>query len=292
MFKKLIGICLFVVTFSTSAFASDLSNMCAAPYDMSWKSTQILTNVTGMTFLTQAIANSIIKGEIKKATGTKGFKANMKSFSAKDLAAGRFKSLTITGKNLNLGGVHLSEFDASTICNFNYIQATKKTIKFRENFAMNYSMAITNDDLKKTVLSKDYLSFLHSMNLKIGSNINLLELQDVDVNFKDDKFYFSMAMKNTLFNYSIPFNMDVSTKMKVQNNKIKVSEVKLENLNQKISLTQITNLLNMINPLNFTVNVLDNENTKIAINTFDIKNDKLTIDGTLFVPKNTEEVRK
>lgn len=292
MFKKLIGICLFLATFSSSAQATDLSKMCAAPYDLSWKSTKVLTNVTGMTFLTQSIANSIIKGELKKATGSKGFKANMKSFSAKDLAAGRFKSLTITGKNLNLDGVHLSEFNASTICNFNYIQATKKSVKFKENFAMNYSMTITNDDLKKTVLSKDYLNFLHSMNLKIGSSINLLELQDVDVNFKDDKFYFSLQMKNTLFNYSIPFDMEVSTKMKVQNNKIKVSEVKLENLNQKISLTQITNLLNMINPLTFSVDVLDNKNTKVAIKTLDIEKDKLTIDGTLFVPKNTEEARK
>lgn len=291
MFKKLIGICLFVVTFSASAFASDLSSMCAAPYDMSWKSTKVLTNVTGMTFLTQAIANSIIKGELKKATGSKGFKANMKSFSANDLAAGRFKSLTITGKNLNLDGVHLSEFNASTICEFNYIKATKKSVKFKENFAMNYSMAISNEDLKKTVLSKDYLSFLHSMNFKMGG-VNLFELEDVDVNFKDDKFYFSMKMKNTLFNYTIPFNMDVSSKMKVQNGKIKVSEVKLENLNQKISLTQITNLLNMINPLTFSVDVLDNKNTKLAIKTLDIEKDKLTIDGTLFVPKNTEEVRK
>ncbi len=291
MFKKLIGICLFTVTFSASAYASDLSKMCAAPYDMSWKSTKVLTNVTGMTFLTQAIANSIIKGELKKATGSKGFKANMKSFSANDLAAGRFKSLTITGKNLNLDGVHLSEFNASTICEFNYIKATKKSVKFKENFAMNYSMAMSNEDLKKTVLSKDYLTFLHSMNFKMG-RVNLFELEDVDVNFKNDKFYFSMKMKNTLFNYTIPFNMDVSSKMKVQNGKIKVSEVALENLNQKISLTQVTNILNMINPLNFTVNILDNEHTKIAIKTLDIKNDKLTIDGTLFVPKNTEEVRK
>ena len=215
----------------------------------------------------------------------------MKSFSAKDLAAGRFKSLNIYGDNLNFDGIYVSKFNASTICDFNYIKATKKSVSFKENFAMNYSMTISDEDLRKTVLSKDYLTFLQSLNIKLGG-FNLLELKDVDVKLKDDKFHFSLKMANTMFNYKLPLNLDVSAKMKVQNGQIKVSEVAWENLNQKISLTQVTNLLNMINPLHFTVNVLDNANTKLALQTLDIQGDKLILDGTLFIPKNTEESRK
>ncbi len=287
MLKKFLGLCVCLLIFS-SAQAADLSSMCAAPYDMSWKGTQIFTNITGMTFLSQSVANSIIKKEIKKATGSKGFKVKMKTFSAKDLASGRFKSLTIDGSNLNMDGVYVSNFNASTICDFNYIKATKNSIKFKENFAMNYSMTVTDDDLRKTVLSKDYLLFLHSLNMKIGG-LNLLELKDVDVNLKDDKFHFVIKMSNTMFNYSRSLNLDLSAKMKVQNGQIKVTEVAWENYNQKINLTHITNLLNVLNPLKFTVNVLDNPNTKMAIKTLDIKDNKIILEGTLFVPKNTEE---
>jgi len=291
MYKKITILCLCLFLFTTAANSEEIAAMCAQPYDMSWKGTKLLTNVTGMTFLSQAIANSIVKKELRKSMGSKDFKVKMKSFSAKDLADGRFKSLNITGKNLNLDGVYLSEFEASTICDFNYVKATTKSIKFKENFGINYSMKVSNEDLKKTVLSKDYLKYLSSFNIKAGS-VNILELKNVDVNLKDDKFYFSINMNNTIFNYSVPFNVDVAAKMKIQNGKIKVTEVSWLNKNKTINLSQLTNILNIINPLKYTVNVLDNENAKVELKTLDIHCDKLVMDGTLFIPKNTEESRK
>lgn len=291
MYKKILSL-FTAILIGLSAQASDLSAMCAQPYDLSMKGTQVLTNVTGMTFLSQAIANSIVKKELKKATGTKkGFKVKMKSYSAKDLANGRFKSLDINGKNLNMDGIYVSNFNASTICDFNYVKATPKSVKFKENFAMNYSMTLTNDDLRKTVLSDEYIKFLKSLNLKMGG-LNLFELKNADVKMKDGKFIFSLAMNNTMFNYSIPLNLDVSAKMKIQNGKFQVSEVAWENINRKVSLTQITNLLNVINPLNFTVDILNNPSSKVALKTFDIKDNNLNIAGTIFIPKNTVESRK
>ncbi len=291
MYKRFLGI-LLVLFLGSPVFAyQDLSTLCAQPHDLSMKGTRFLTNITGTTLLTQAIANSIVKSELKKSTGAKGFKVKMKSYSAKDLADGRFKSLNISGKNLDFDGVYVSEFNASTICDFNYIKATPKTITFKDNFAMNYSMMISDSDLNKTVLSKDYLAFLKSLNLKVGG-LNLMELKDVDVKLKNDKLYFKLSMNNKVFNYNIPIFMNVSTKMRVEDSKIKLTEVTLENLNQKINLTQITNLVNMINPLNFTVDVLGNDKTKVTLQTMDIKGDKLVLAGTMFVPKNVQEARK
>ncbi|MBR2525910.1 hypothetical protein IKE67_05550 [bacterium] len=291
MIKKLAILFLCLFTFSLNVNASEISSMCAQPHDLSWTGTKILTNVTGMTFLSQAIANSIVKKELRKSMGSKDFKVKMKSFSAKDLADGRFKSLDINGKNLNLDGIYLSEFSASTICDFNYVKATTKTVSFKENFGMNYSMKLTEADLKKTILSENYIKLLKSINLKMG-DINLLELKNVDVNLKDDKFLFALNLQNTVFNYSIPFNINAAAKMKVQNGQIQASEITMLNKNKTVNLTQITNIINMINPLKFTANILDNSNAQVAIKTLDIKGDKLTLDGTLFIPKNTEESRK
>ncbi len=291
MCRKIIVIALCMFVFATSAKASDLSSMCSQPYDMSWKSTQVITTITGMTFLSQAVANSIIKKELRKSMGSKHFRVKMKSFSANDLAAGRFKSLDISGKDLNLDGVYLSKFSASTICDFNYIKATKKSVKFKENFAMKYSMAVTEDDLKKTVLSESYLKFLNSLNIKAGG-INLLELKNIDLKLKDNRFLFSMYMDNRIFNYSVPFEVDVSTKMSVQNGQLKLSEIVFQKSNKMLNLSQVSNILNIINPLKYTVNILDNENAKVEIKTLDIKDKKLALDGTVFIPKNMEESRK
>lgn len=288
MIKKLIALLTTIMLTSSITFADDLTQFCAQPYDMSMKGTKFLTAITGMNFLSRAIANSVVKSELKKSTGAKGFKVKMNSFSAKDLAAGRFRGLDISGDNLDFDGVYVTQFNANTVCDFNYVKATTKDIKFRENFIMKYNMTISDVDLRKTLLSKNYLTFLNSLNIKVGP-MNLMELKDVDVKLKADKFYFILKMNNQIFGRNVPVTLNMSSKMKIENGQFKVSEVTFENFNQKISLTQLTNVLNLINPLNFTVDVLNNKNTKLALNNFDIKGNKIMLDGTVFVPKNTEQ---
>ncbi len=288
MIKKLIALLTTIMLTSSITFADDLTQFCAQPYDMSMKGTKFLTAITGMNFLSRAIANSVVKSELKKSTGAKGFKVKMNSFSAKDLAAGRFRGLDISGDNLDFDGVYVTQFNANTVCDFNYVKATTKDIKFKENFIMKYNMTISDVDLRKTLLSKNYLTFLNSLNIKVGP-MNLMELKDVDVKLKADKFYFILKMNNQIFGRNVPVTLNMSSKMKIENGQFKVSEVTFENFNQKISLTQLTNVLNLINPLNFTFDVLNNKNTKLALNNFDIKGNKIMLDGTVFVPKNTEQ---
>lgn len=288
MIKKLIALLTTIMLTSSITFADDLTQFCAQPYDMSMKGTKFLTAITGMNFLSRAIANSVVKSELKKSTGAKGFKVKMNSFSAKDLAAGRFRGLDISGDNLDFDCVYVTQFNANTVCDFNYVKVTTKDIKFKENFIMKYNMTISDVDLRKTLLSKNYLTFLNSLNIKVGP-MNLMELKDVDVKLKADKFYFILKMNNQIFGRNVPVTLNMSSKMKIENGQFKVSEVTFENFNQKISLTQLTNVLNLINPLNFTVDVLNNKNTKLALNNFDIKGNKIMLDGTVFVPKNTEQ---
>ena len=107
---------------------------------------------------------------------------------------------------------------------------------------MKYNMIISDVDLRKTLLYKNYLTFLNSLNVKVGA-LNLMELKDVNVKLKGDKFYFTLKMKNQIFGRNIPVNLNLSSKMKIENGQFKASEVTLENLNQKVRLTQLTNVL-------------------------------------------------
>ena len=156
---------------------------------------------------------------------------------------------------------------------------------------MNYSMTISDEDLRKTVLSEDYLNFLHSLNLKF-KGVNLFELKNVDVKLDDNKFYFVLHFDNRMFNYSLPLNLNLAANMEIQNSKITVTEVESFDNNKKINLTRITNLLNLINPLNYTVDMLGNKNSKLSLNNLNIKGDKLVLDGTIFIPKNSTEIQK
>ena len=71
-----------------------------------------------------------------------------------------------------------------------------------------------------------------------------------------------------------------------------MTEVESFDNNKKINLTRITNLLNLINPLNYTVDMLGNKNSKLSLNNLNIKGDKLVLDGTIFIPKNSTEIQK
>lgn len=283
-FKTVIVFIIFFIA-SRSAFAQDLSIYCAAPHDLSKSSTQALSKVTGATYISQNIANAIIKRELRNSAGMKGLKVNIKSFSANDLLAGRFKSLTIKGSNLNFDGIYISKFNAQTICDFNNIRATKTPVIFRDNFAMKYAMTFTDTDIKKTVASQKYHAILAMINIK-SIGLDLFKLKDVDVKLKDDKFVFLLKMDNRVFGYNMPINMEVSTKLKVENGRIKTTELAFEGLNQKINLTQLTNVLNLINPLSVSTNILGNENAKVAVENLKIEKSRLVLDGTVFVPKS------
>lgn len=289
--KFIIFLFIFLLSVNSVKASENWSSYCVQPYDLSLKGTQILTNITGMSFLSRSIANSVIKNELKKASGTNGFKVKMKTYSAKDLLDGRFKSLNITGKNLDIDGLHISNFSADTVCDFNYVKATTKSVTFKDNFIMKYNLDITEDDLRKTVISDDYVKKLKSLNLNI-LGLNLFELKNVDVKLENNKFYYMLGMNNKIFNKSIPLNLVISANVAIVNGKIKTRHITLENFNTKlISISQASKLLNLINPLSFTINIAGNSNSKITLSNMIIQDKKIILDGILFIPKNTEEKR-
>lgn len=283
MKRLIITLCLLVFT-STQAFAvCDYSTMCAPKaYDLSSKAGQVTSKVTGMTFLAEKIAQSIIRSELKKATKEK-FKVEMKSYSAKDLLQGKFKSLRIYGKNLDIEDVYLSSFEAKTACDFNYVDISKNPIKFKENMVMNYSLEMKNADLQKTIKSAGYLDKLNKTNLS-AFGITFFKLDGADVQIKSGKLYFTINVTSPLSSKPIP--IVIRSSVKVEDGDIVLTKIDLVNAYTVIDLSRLTYLLNMINPLTFSTEILENKNSKMSVKTVDIIDDKITIKGTVFVPKN------
>lgn len=263
--------------------ACDYSQMCAPKaYDLSSKTEQITSRATGMTFIAEKIAQSIIKHELKKATKEK-FKVEMKSYSAKDLLQGKFKSLRIYGKHLNIDDVYLSSFEAKTVCDFNYVQVTKKSIKFKENMVMDYSMEITNADLQKTVKSSQYLEKLNRTNLS-AFGITFFKLGNANVQIKNGKLYFTINVTSPLSANPVP--IVVRSDVKVEEGNIVLTKIDLVNIYTVIDFSKLTYLLNAINPLTFSTEIFENKNTKMSVRSVDIINDKIIIKGIVFIPKN------
>lgn len=284
---KKVFLILFLMLFCTSqTFAAcDYSNMCAPKaYDISSKSCRVTSKITGMTFFAEKIAGFVIKHELKKATKAK-FKVEMRSYSAKDLMQGRFTSLKIYGKNLDIDDAYLTYFEAKTACDFNYIILDKKakSVKFKENMVLNYAIEISNQDLKKTVQSTGYLDMLNKTKLS-AFGITFFKLDKADVQLKNDKLYFTLNVTTPLSSNPIP--VVVRSDIKVEEGNIVLTKIDLVNAYTVIDLSKITYLLNALNPLTFSTDILNNKNSKMKIQTVCIKSDKIYINGNVFIPKN------
>lgn len=283
--KRLVLIFGLMIFCSLQAYAlCDYSTMCPAnPYDLSSKGFQITSRITGMTFLAEKIAQSIIRSQLKKATKEK-FKIEMKSYSANDLLHGRFRSLKISGKNLEIDGVYLTSLEARTLCDFNYVELGRNSIKFKENMIMVFSTEISNADLKKTIQSGGYLDMLNKVNLSCFG-ITFFKLEGADVQIKNNKLYFTIKVISPMSEK--PLNIAVRSDLKVEEGRIVMTKIDFMNIYTVIDLSKITYLLNAINPLTFSIDVLNNKNSKMSVQDINIIGDKIIIKGSIFIPKNT-----
>jgi hypothetical protein len=285
--KKIILLLSLLIIFITPSFAQcDYYNMCSKKaYDLSSKGYQITSTFTGMTFLAEKIAQAIIKKEIKKITNGR-LKVKIKSYSVKDLINGRFKYLELSGKNLKIDNAYLTSFEAKTLCDFNYIQLNKNSIKFQENMLLGFKIVISDKDLKKTMKSSGYLDTINKIKLS-AMGITFLKLEDADVQIKNNKLYFLIKFNSPMSTKPIP--IVVQSDLKIEEGKIVINKIHFVNLFTMIDFTKITSLLNKLNPLNFSVNILKNDNSELNIKKVNIIADKIFIEGNIFIPQNVDK---
>lgn len=284
--KKLILLISLIVFITAPAFAvCDYSSYCPAqPYDISSKCGQAISKYTGMNFISERIVEAILGRKLKKAT-KENFKVEIKSYSPNDLFHGRFKSLKISGKNLDIDDVYITAFDVKTLCDFNYVDLSNKTVKFKENMALEFSMTLSDSDLRKTVQTSGYLDMLNKVNLS-GFGITFFKLNGADVQIKNNKLYFTIKVTTPMS--AKPFVIVLKSDLKVEDGQIVLTKVELANLYTVLDLSKATSLLNFINPLTFSTEILNNKHSKMSVQSVDIIGDKIYVKGNILIPKNTK----
>lgn len=288
--KKLLLILSLMIFCAAPSFAiCDYASFCPShAYDLTSRPGQMFSRGTGMTFLSEKVAESMIKKELKRSTKA-DFNVKVKSYSLKDLVDGRFKSLHISGKNLNIEGVYLTSLDLKTLCDFNYVQLGRSSIKFKENMVLNFSTVISDQDLMKTMKSSGYLDKLNCVNVE-GCGITFFKLSGADVKIKNNKLYFKVRVTSQLL-LAQPLDLSIATDLKVEDGRIVLTKFNVGNLPKGIDLSKVVYRLNAMNPLSFTLNVLENKNTKMMIKTVNISGDKITVNGNIFIPKNSIQIQ-
>lgn len=268
--------------------AQDCSTLkCPAPYDLTSGFSRGMSTVTGQKFLSEKIGEKLVKKAIKKNITSGDIKVNLDAYSVRDLKAGRFKSLEINGKNVDIQGVYISSFNTKTLCNFNYIANDKRgNYIVKEDIPASFNAIITEEDLNKTMLSSDYKRMIDDIN-SIGGNLNIFQITSTNIKLKNDKMYYVLK-------YSMPFvrktkELVITANLKVENGQIELANTSFLNNSMALDVDKLSKLINYINPLDFSAKILENKDAKFNIETVNISNGKITIDGNMTILKDKEQ---
>lgn len=268
--------------------AQDCSTLkCPAPYDLTSGFSRGMSTVTGQKFLSEKIGEKLVKKAIKKNITSGDIKVNLDAYSVRDLKAGRFKSLEINGKNVDIQGVYISSFNAKTLCNFNYIANDKRgNYIVKEDIPAAFNATITEEDLNKTMLSSDYKRMIDDIN-SIGGNLNIFQITSTNIKLKNDKMYYVLK-------YSMPFvrktkELVITANLRVENGQIELANTSFLNNSMALDVDKLSKLINYINPLDFSAKILENKDAKFNIETVNISNGKITIDGNMTILKDKEQ---
>ncbi len=268
--------------------AQDCSTLkCPAPYDLTSGFSRGMSTVTGQKFLSEKIGEKLVKKAIKKNIVSGDIKADLDAYSVRDLKAGRFKSLEVSGKNVDIQGIYVSSFNAKTLCNFNYIANDKKgNYIVKEDIPVSFNAVVTEEDLNKTMNSSDYKRMIDDIN-SIGGNFNIFQITSTNIKLKNNKMYYVLK-------YSMPFvrktkELVISADLNVENGQIVLANTTFLNNSLSLDVDKLSKLINYINPLDFSAKILENKDAKFNIENVKISDGKIVVDGSMTILKDKEQ---
>ena len=257
---------------------------CVAPYDLSNGAYRFMSTVTGSKFLGEQVAESIIKKEFSKNLKGK-LKVNVTSYSIKDLKKGLFKSISIKGKDINMEGISFSQLDLRTMCTFNYISLEDpNNIVFKEDLPLAFTIVLSENDLNETMETVGYKHVISDLNRLGRSFGGLFKIIDTKIKIKDDKIYYDLKV-------AIPFvkhtqDIVLVSDLKVVRGKVDFVNTQIINESLSIDLRKIDRIVNYINPLDFSLNILENKDARLTVQNINVKDDKINIKGFIIIPQD------
>ena len=257
---------------------------CVAPYNMNTKFRTFLSSVSGLNFTSEKAAQKILKREISKVAPSDTLKVKLDSYSSKDLKNGIFKSLSLKAENMNINDIYLSYLEMNTLCDFNYIKQSGNDVVFMEDFPMSFNIQMTADDINKTMESERYQKIINDLNRLGNSYGGGIKISSTKVAISANKFYYVIGL-------SIPFirleqKLIINSDLRVRKGKIDFVNTKLVSDSFSLDLKKVDFILNYLNPLDFSVNILDNKDAKVSVDSVDIKNNVIWAEGVAIIPKD------
>jgi len=229
--------------------------------------------------IAEICAQKIIKKSLKKEING-DIKVKFDGYTVSSMKQGVFKYLEINAKNSVIENVEIPRFIIKTDSDFNQIDITKKPAKIKTDSVLSYEMELNEKSLNQALNHKEYFKTLNKIN---DLAYPLFVLYDVNVQIKNNMVYIIMDYNFPISPSKKNKQFTVSTDFKVENEEIKAKNIHIDSLYGNLQLNKVTNLINLLNPLSFTLSLLNENKCKGKIENVKIEDNIIKINGKIFV---------
>jgi len=283
MKKILLFLGIIFLSSSSMAFAS-CDYECTAPYNMNSKFRTVMGSVSGVNAISEKAAETALKKAILKLGSAEKLDVNIESYSSKDLKNGIFKSAEIKAENADVKGIYMSSIDLKTLCDFNYLKQAEKELVIVEDLPMSFDIKLTARDINKTMENAKYQRIINDLN-KLGNTYGYgLKIASTKTAIKNSKFYYILNFEIPLIRK--PQKLTLEANVNVKDGKIVYTNTKMVSGFINLDIKKIDFILNYLNPLDFSINLIDNKEANVKVKTVKIQNDTIFTDGVVIIPKD------
>ena len=229
--------------------------------------------------LVEGIVEHSIKSSLKKETGAE-FNVIFEGYTVSSMKKGIFKKLELSAQNVNSSGIPIPYVHVKSLSDYNYIDYKKEPMVFKSDMRFSYDMELSEESMNQALKHGSYKKVLDKIN---NIAYPMFQVKGVSTKIQNNRVYIlteynfpiAPASKNKVFVASSDF--------KVENGNILACDIKLNSAYGNIALDKVANLLNLLNPLGFTMELLESKHCDGNIENVNIVDNKVKIDGKIFI---------
>lgn len=230
----------------------------------------------------EKIAEKAIKKSLKKEF--KGsYKVDFDGYTLGSMRAGIFKNFVVKGKNLEIDEIEIPYLKLTSVTDYNWIDYKAEPMVYKSDMTFLYEMDLTEDSINSALKHKSYKKKIEKIN---NIAYPLFTLYETRVKIKNNKLYIIMEYNLPLASFKRNKMFIVSTSLKVENNKIYANNVNIDKSYGNLSLNKVTNLINLLDPLTFTLSLIESKDCQGRVDSVTIMDDIIKINGRINIKKN------
>ena len=225
------------------------------------------------------IAEKQIAKLLKKSLGN-SCDIKLEGYTVSSLKKGIIKNFEFEGKDLTIDGIDFPYLKVNTLSDYNYIDYTQNPIVFKSDMTYAYKIRLSEKSINQALDKNDYQKTLRKIN---ALAYPLFVLNNVDVKINNDRLQTIMSYNFPLFPTNTNKTFTVSSSLKVENHKILADKVNFKGTYANITPEKVTNLLNLLDPLTFTLSIMNTKKCNTVVENVKIIDNIIEIDGKIFV---------